>query len=103
MKVTLKQPALNVLRSLLNQEGYIKDFGDFYLAGKSLSLWPREKYLHAGATDEDLRHLENTTHELEVSEDARKLVKQALIHYIASKKAPTQLHYEVCTALQIKD
>lgn len=103
MKITLKQPAVNALRALLNQEGYVKDFGDFYVAGKSLSEWPKERYLMAGSTDEDLRRLESATHELEVSDEARRVVKLALSHYVGAKKPPTVNHFEICAALDLKD
>lgn len=99
MKIT--QPQINVLRGLLTQEGYAKDFGDFYDAGKALSEWPKEKLLFQGASEKDFLALYAMSFEIEVSDKAKSVIRKALGHYISSKKAPTEQHFEIMQLLNI--
>lgn len=96
------QPQVNALRSLLGQEGWAKDFGDFYDAGKALSEWPKEKYLPPTARPEEFTKLGEETHEFEVSEKAKAVVGKALKHYIARGAPPTTEHFAVLMALGIE-
>lgn len=95
------QPQVNVLRALLGQEGYAKDFGDFYDAGKALSEWPKEKYLPQTANLEQFEALIANTHEFEVDDKAKAIVKKAFYHYISKAGAPTNVHFELMTTLEI--
>jgi len=96
------QPQVNVLRSLLGQEGWAKDFGDFYDAGKALSEWPKEKYLPQTANAEQFDALLKEVHEIDVSDKAKAAVEKALKHYISKAGAPTQTHFEVMQTLGIE-
>jgi hypothetical protein len=95
------QPQLNVLRGLLSQEGWAKDFGDFYDAGKALSEWPKEKYLPQTANAEQFEALVKETHEIEVTEKTKGVLKKALGAYVAKGGAPTHIHFEVMKILEI--
>jgi len=95
------QPQVNVLRTLLGQEGYAKDFGDFYDAGKALSEWPKEKYLPQTANIEQFEALIAAAHEFEVDDKAKAIVKKAFDHYISKAGAPTDVHFQVLTILEI--
>jgi len=99
--VKITQPQLNVLRGLLTQDGYAKDFGDFYDAGKALSEWPKDRYLGKDASEKDLLSLFAISHEIEISDKAKGVIRKALGHYIASKKAPTEQHFELMQLLNI--
>jgi len=96
------QPQVNALRSLLGQEGWAKDFGDFYDAGKALSEWPKEKYLPSTARPEEFARLGETVHEFEVSDKAKGVIEKALRHYIARAAPPTQEHFAIMMALGIE-
>ncbi len=96
------QPQVNVLRSLLGQEGWSKDLGDFYDAGKALSEWPKEKYLPSTANMEQFEALIKDTHEFEVDDKARAVVKKALNHYVSKGSAPTQVHFEIMQTLSVE-
>jgi len=96
------QPQVNVLRLLLGQEGWAKDFGDFYDAGKALSEWPREKYLPQTAKPEEFVKLLAEEHEFEVSDKAKAALEKALKHYISKAGAPTTEHFQVMQALGIE-
>jgi hypothetical protein len=95
------QPQVNVLRALLGQEGWAKDFGDFYDAGKALSEWPKDKYLPQSANAEQFEALMKETHDLEVSEKSKAMLEKALKHYVAKAGAPSMTHFEVLQVLGI--
>lgn len=102
MKYTTTQPVINVARSLLNLEGWAKDFGDFYDAGRALSEWPAISTFTTQPTVEEYRAITKTQVEWEVDEKARAVCKKALDHYVSLKKPVTEYHYQLCVLLDIK-
>lgn len=101
MKLSVNQPVINVTRALLNQEGYTKDFADFYLAGKILSEIPPAKFLPPTANAEQQDALLAEVVEFEIDDKSRDIIKKALKHYIDGKKNPTEHHYRLAVALEL--
>lgn len=101
MKISTTQPVLNVLRSLLNQEGYVKDFADFYEAGKTLSTLPQSKLLGPDATPSDLETLVASKVEFELDDKSLPVIKRAFKHYIDGKKQPSEHHFNLAIVLGI--
>lgn len=99
--VTVKQPIVNVMRSLLNQEGYAKDFGDFYAAGKALAeALPESKFVAPGdmAANAEILEMDVT---FSLDPETIKIVKKALKHYIDGKKPPTEYHFALMLLLKV--
>lgn len=101
-KVIFTRLEINILRSLLGQEGWAKDFGDFYDAGKALSEWPKDKYIPQNSPLEEFAKLRTETCEFEVSEKAKAVVEKALRHYILGAGSPTDAHFAIVEALGIQ-
>ncbi len=101
MKVKISQPALNSARAALNQEGYTKDFEDFYAAGKALYDWPKTKMLTQTASQAQVDELLASVLEFDIDEAGLKILKKALKHHIDGKKAVTEYHFELFLALGI--
>lgn len=102
MKHSTTQPVINVARSLLNSEGWVKDFGEFYDAGQALSSWPAISTFAGEPTQAEIEAIKQTTVEWEVSDKARAVIRKALDHYIAGKKSVTDYHFQLCQLLDFK-
>ena len=97
-KVTVKQPVINVARALLNQEGYVKDFEDFYHAGEALSVWPKMQLLPANVSEADMDKLLATDVDWCVEDRHLAILKKALKHYIDQKKQCSEHHFALMKA-----
>lgn len=104
MKVKLSQAAINATRALLSQEGFLRDFGDFYQAGKSLAeVIPFARFVDPNSRTamQESEAMTKDMIEFEIDEATLKVIRLGFKHYIEAKKPCTEHHFAILSSLGI--